>query len=61
MGKNDTRTAIQQFYTPQTNFWLRPWRTFTLLFNKVHVLETETDEPMAVQCVTIPTKILLLC
>ena len=31
-GKNDVRTAIQQFYTPQknlyppkTNFWLRPW------------------------------------
>jgi len=29
-GKNDVRTAIQQFYTPQnfytpkTNFWLRP-------------------------------------
>jgi len=34
-GKNDVRTAIQQFYTPppqkktfippKTNFWLRPW------------------------------------
>jgi len=29
-GKNDVRTAIQQFYTPEntytpkTNFWLRP-------------------------------------
>ena len=32
-GKNDVRTAIQQFYRPlktfippKTNFWLRPWR-----------------------------------
>ena len=31
-GKNDVRTAIQQFYTPKnfytpkTNFWLRPCR-----------------------------------
>jgi len=34
-GKNDVRTAIQQFYTPpqkktfiqpKTNFWLRPWQ-----------------------------------
>jgi len=30
VGKNDVRTAIQQFYTPKnfytpkTNFWLRP-------------------------------------
>jgi len=39
-GKNDVRTAIQQFYTPQktytpkTNFWLRPWlfRLFCRLF-----------------------------
>jgi len=23
-GKNDVRTAIEQFYTPKTNFWLRP-------------------------------------
>ena len=33
-GKNDVRTAIQQFYTPQkllypqkTNFWLRLWKS----------------------------------
>ena len=36
-GKNDVRTAIQQFYTPKnfytpkTNFWLPPWFCFSIL------------------------------
>jgi len=42
-GKNDVRTAIQQFYippkkkiyTPKTNFWLRPWAGVKFHFSEL--------------------------
>ena len=32
-GKNDVRMAIQQFYTPKTNFWLCPWNGHKCITN----------------------------
>ena len=40
-GKNDVKTAIQQFYTPKTfippktNFWLRPWTVWDKMSEKL--------------------------
>jgi len=64
-GKNDVRTAIQQFYTlpppkkknlyPKTNFWLRPWQRILMKFSGklVYIAYRPTDYILVTIRITI--------